>query len=133
MTDASVPVEFAPRPQRLYTVADGTLPSGLKIAQSVHAVAEFILAHPEEATEWNKNGNYALVLETDTTDALYRLFLELTNEGNTLVPFYEPDLEDRMTAFTVMPTPEIAARLAHLSLACPVKKNPWQRFKARFH
>lgn len=122
-----------PPPERLYTVVDGSLSCGRKAAQAIHAVAEFALVHGDSFRKWHDNGNYVIVVEAPNANALYRLHHDAERAGHTVMPFYEPDFGDRMTAITFRPSPEVADFLAHLPSASKHKrrrfrfKNPFKR------
>lgn len=118
-----------PLPQRLYTVVVGELSCGRKSAQAIHAVVEFALRDPKSFQEWHDQGNYALVLEVPTFEALEVLKAQAREACHEVHEFLEPDLGDRMTALTFKPSPAVQGFLAHLPSA---QKHPkWHQAVSR--
>lgn len=91
---------------------------GYQIPQTAHALADAARAHPERFARWHEESNYLIVLATESAVALSELYSRaLTNPNLILVPFYEPDLGDELTAIAFLPSKETARFLANLPLA----------------
>jgi hypothetical protein len=77
--------------KRLYIVVRGDLPPGLQLAQACHAAREFTRRRPDEDV-----GENLVVLQATLAE-----LVELVDRADgvcSVVPFYEPDLGDEMTA-----------------------------------
>lgn len=98
---------------RLYVVVDATLPPGLKIAQSAHALAAFESEHPETYRDWHDTSNNLVVLQTLDLEELGGGLME--RHGFKVSFFHEPDLNDRLTAIAV--EPRAWKKLSNLRLA----------------
>ncbi len=95
--------------KRLYVLTRNDLGLAYQAVQGAHAVAQFMLDHPNN--EW-KNG-YLIFLAVDNEDDLkeWRGHLQFENDevydDRKKVPFslfYEPDLDDQLTAIAVYTT-----------------------------
>lgn len=71
------------------------LTPGQRVAQAIHAAAEFVLRHPEAARAWNASTNKVVSVAL-SDEGLDRLLFDL--EGMEHATFREPDLGDRLTA-----------------------------------
>ena len=85
---------------KLYVVVDEGLTPGLKIAQGGHALCAFESEHPEVYRDWHDNSNNLVCLQSGD---LGTLAASLEEKGFKVSRFHEPDLDDRMTAFSVEP------------------------------
>lgn len=81
---------------RLYVVTRKDLNPGSQIAQTGHAIAQFLLEHPEKSKEWNNN--YLICLSTENEQSLEKLVLKLNTFGIPISMFYEPDLNNQLTS-----------------------------------
>lgn len=84
----------------MYVVSRVDLTPGAKIAQSVHGVADFIMTHPEIASEWHKNSNYIVCLSAKNESELYLLIDKLESQNIPFVKFTEPDLDNQVTSIS---------------------------------
>lgn len=85
---------------KLYVVVDEALPSGLKMAQGIHAFRAFVDEHTEIEAHWFENSNNIVCLQAPD---LPELRLRLLAKGLAVVSFREPDLDDKLTAICVEP------------------------------
>jgi hypothetical protein len=75
------------------------------VAQSVHALADFSVEHPQAFKEWQSRSNYVCCLETSRfkmIDLIDRLSL-LKIKYHI---FFEPDIGNEMTAIAVESLPK---------------------------
>jgi len=84
------------RSAKLYAVGRGDLPPGLRAAQLGHACIHWVLKYGEPPD------NLVLVEAADRA-ALEALRDALRAENVPMVEFYEPDLNDELTALAVDP------------------------------
>lgn len=80
---------------RFYVALWSGLAPGQRVAQAIHAAAEFALRHPEAARAWHAGTNTVVSVALDE-EGLDRLLFDL--EGRAHATFREPDLGDRLTA-----------------------------------
>lgn len=80
---------------KLYVALWDGLTPGQRVAQAIHAAAEFVLRHPEVARAWHASTN-TVVSVALSDEGLDRLLFDL--EGREHTTFREPDLGDRLTA-----------------------------------
>ena len=78
-------------------VRDDLKTVGLKAAQGAHALAQHLIDYPN--TQWKNNT--LIFLKTENIYTLYNIvdFLELKNKKYST--FYEPDLNNELTAIAV--------------------------------
>ncbi len=80
---------------KLYVALWSGLTPGQRVAQAIHAAAEFALDHPEVARAWHAATNTVVSVALGD-EGLDRLLFDL--EGRESAVFREPDLGDRLTA-----------------------------------
>lgn len=102
---------------KLVTVTRKDLPAGHQLVQSGHAIAEFAQLFPKQFAEWHKQSNYLISLSTDNEESLKNLYDKLQYYGADVVAFYEPDIQNQMTAFCFYGTPEMRKHTNKLDLA----------------
>ena len=80
------------------------LAPGYKLAQSVHAIADFSVEHEESFKEWQKNSNYLCCLEaSDFQIDVIRSKLDELKIKYTV--FLEPDIGNVLTSIAVEAIP----------------------------
>lgn len=89
---------------------------GLQAAQLVHAAIEFAHQLPDLALAWHRISNYVVCLSVEDLFALEELRNRLSKDFVT-IPFYEPDLDNEMTAFAVEPDPHVERQVTSIALA----------------
>ena len=102
--------------QKLYVVTRSNLSPGAIVAQSCHAVSAFAVRFPDEHRAWHAHGQNLVVLAAHDESALDWLMRAL--EGVQQIPcvaFFEPDLDNALTAFAV--SDRAAKLLSQLPLA----------------
>jgi hypothetical protein len=102
---------------KLVTVTRKDLSAGYQLVQSGHAIAEWIKQFPQEFADWNKHSNYLISLSTNNEESLKDLFKKLQYYGANVVAFYEPDIDNQMTAICYYGTPELRKHTQKLDLA----------------
>ena len=102
---------------KLVTVTRKGLTPGYQLVQSGHAIAKWIKEFPALFTEWNKQSNYLISLSTDNEETLKKLYKKLQYNGADVVAFYEPDINNQMTAICFYGTPEMRKHTDKLDLA----------------
>jgi hypothetical protein len=90
---------------------------GYQIAQSCHSVADFSYHLSETFKSWRENSNYKICLAAKDQKSLTKLFRKLSERGAKIVPFYEPDLNNEMTAFTFLGEDQYRKYTSYLPLA----------------
>lgn len=73
---------------------------GYRVAQSVHAVAQYAIKHPLEFKNWNTVSNTVCCLECDPDKLLY-LIQEMKMLGLEYVEFKEPDIGNQLTSIAI--------------------------------
>ncbi len=58
---------------------------------------------PEEAKEWHKNSNYLCQLSAKNEFELEKLARKAEERGIKFIRFYEPDLDNQLTAIALEP------------------------------
>ena len=97
---------------KLYVIIAKHLAAGLKIAQACHALRAFVAEHEVIERFWFQESNNIVCLEHEDISGLKE---RLEEKGYRLSAFYEPDLNDQMTALCVEPA--AARHLSDLRLA----------------
>lgn len=75
----------------------------MQAVQSSHAIVDFILKYPAEAHKWHKDSNYIVQLSVGTEKELEELATTAEAKGITVVRFFEPDLDNALTAICMEP------------------------------
>ena len=102
---------------KLITVTRQDISRGLQIAQSCHSVADFAYYFPVFFNDWRKNSNYKICLSTKDEKSLKKIYNKLVKKGAPVVAFYEPDLNNQLTAISFYGTEEYRKITCHLPLA----------------
>lgn len=99
------------RDWKLRVIVAEDLSCGQKIAQAMHAAIEFTQRYPELTANWYHKSNSVVILEYHDLTEFKSL---LTNKQVIHCEFYEPDMNNRLTALALEPTAisrELTARL----------------------
>lgn len=88
---------------------------GLQMSQSGHALAQFMLDHPDQATQWNNN--YLICLSVENEEHLKNLMTKLNAHGIRASHFLEPDIGFELTAIAFEGTEKAAKLTSSLPLA----------------
>lgn len=79
---------------RLYVLIDSSLPKVYGAVQGAHAVAQFLLTYPN--TKW-RNDTLVFLRCEDVNETFKELFYKAKKP--VFASWYEPDMDNRMTAF----------------------------------
>lgn len=102
---------------KLYLVTRNNLSVGYQIAQTAHAVAEFIKQNPEAADRWYEISNSIICLEVEDGAALSALQEDAVRQGLSVTEFREPDLGDEITALAFSPSEKTRKFLSNVRCA----------------
>jgi hypothetical protein len=91
------------------------LKPGYQIAQSGHAISQFILEHSELSKRWN-NG-YLISLSIDSEEKLQKLLFKLQDSGIPVSYFVEPDIGNQLTSICFLETEETIRLTSSLPLS----------------
>lgn len=89
---------------------------GYQAAQSLHAMTEFFLEHPDVTKDWHDNSNYIAVLAVDNEEKLIKLYQKAKARGVKCSCFYEPDMDDQLTAIVLEPGLDSKRLSGHIKL-----------------
>lgn len=87
----------------------------------VHVAFEFALSMPDIISAWHRDSNYIVCLSVEDLFELEELRNRLGKEFET-IPFYEPDLDNEMTAFAIEPHPDVERKVSSIALALTQSK-----------
>ena len=93
---------------KLIVVIRKDLEPGYQIAQSGHALAQFMLEHPDRAIQWNNN--FLICLSIENEEKLHNLYTKLQKQGIAVSAFCEPDIDHQMTSIAFEGT-KVASKL----------------------
>jgi hypothetical protein len=93
------------------------LSAGYQATQLAHALADFIIAHPEVAKSWHTTSNSLITLTCSSEQELHRLLSRATSKGIRHFAFREPDLGYALTAIALEPGDETKRLCSSLPLA----------------
>lgn len=89
--------------QKLISITREDLPPGYQAVQSSHALIDFILAYPQIAQKWHSESNYLIQVSVKNEEELRLLKDKIHSKGLKYIAFYEPDLENQLTAIAIEP------------------------------
>lgn len=87
----------------MYIVTRRDLTPGQQIAQVAHAMAEIAVEIPASISKWYQESQFIVVLSVKDEDELFNLYKKLYDQELGVYSFYEPDINDELTAFAVDP------------------------------
>ena len=88
---------------------------GYQIAQAGHAIAQFMLDHPEQANQWNNN--YLICLSVEDENQLNNLLAKIQAQGIPVSYFLEPDIGHELTAIAFQGTEKASKLTSSIPLA----------------
>lgn len=88
----------------------------MQAVQSSHALIEFIIKYPGDARQWYTNSNHLCQLSVENEEELKELASKLEQKGLKVVCFYEPDLDNQLTAICIEPSKESKYYVSYLPL-----------------
>ena len=80
----------------MYIIVRDDLNSIYKMVQGSHALAQFMLEHTQIANEWNNNT--IVFVKTNNEQSLHKWKRRLEIDEKTFSTFYEPDIDNQLTA-----------------------------------
>lgn len=89
---------------KLYIVTRRDLSPGAQAVQGMHALREFVQAHPELDSEWYRTSNYLGFLSVEDERELTTLLNRCSLFGVQTALFQEPDLGGSLTAIAIAPS-----------------------------
>lgn len=102
---------------KLVSVTRQDLTAGYQVVQTAHVIADFAHDHPDQFKQWKQNSNSIITLAIKDEQSLIALYERLKEKTPYITAFYEPDIQDQMTAICVYGTPEIRKLLSNIPLA----------------
>ncbi|MEO6302386.1 MAG: peptidyl-tRNA hydrolase, partial [Bacteroidia bacterium] len=79
------------------------MPNGVQAVQSTHAAINFIMQYPAESRQWFTESNYLCQLSAKDEWQLEEYAVKAENLGLKISRFYEPDLNNQLTAICIEP------------------------------
>ena len=102
---------------KLIVVTRQDLQPGYILAQSLHAVIDFILKYPAESQNWNSLSNYLVCLTVKDETSLLSLCHKLTLEDIKHVMVREPDIDNQITSIAIEPCDRARKICSNMPLA----------------
>ena len=90
---------------------------GQQAIQCGHALVEFLVKDPAQASAWYSGSNHLCYLVVSNEEELKNLLGHADKSKVRSYPFYEPDLENFLTALVLEPTVASRQLTKHLKLA----------------
>lgn len=88
---------------KLYLITRRDISPGYQAVQSCHAMRQFVNDHPEIDNVWFKQSNYIVLLSVESEKELAQLYVQALEKGIKSACFFEPDINDQMTAIALEP------------------------------
>lgn len=102
---------------KLITITRRDIHPGYQAVQAAHSAIDFQHNHPEIAKQWNSISNYLVFLSVGSELDLYEYLDKFERKGLKFTAFFEPDIDDQLTAITVEPTEKARKLCSKLPLA----------------
>ena len=111
--------------QKFYIITRKDLSNGDQIAQVAHSATTFARESYDSFVKWKDESSYIVVLSVENLKALQLLREKLLINQVEVFDFYEPDLDDKLTAISLNPEQyEISRRIvSNIPLAFQEKTN----------
>lgn len=87
---------------KLFILVRADLPTGLQIAQAIHAAIQWVIEDPDISSVWHQKSNNVVVKHVANEAALLELAAEGERRGLVVEAFKEPDLADATTAVAIV-------------------------------
>jgi hypothetical protein len=94
--------------------------------QSSHAAIDFIMKYPAESHQWHSQSNYLCQLSCENEFELEQIAKKAEEKGIKVVRFFEPDLNNELTAIAIEPHEQTKRIVSHLPLMLKEKKEVLQ-------
>lgn len=99
------------------------MPLGAQMAQAVHGAFLFAHEYANQTLAWHTHSQYLVVLTVENEVELIRLGLAATQQKIRTSHWYEPDMNDELTALVLEPTERASKLVSQLPLAGRVDKD----------
>lgn len=96
---------------------------GMQSVQSGHALADFIMQHPQEASSWHQLSNYLIFLSAEDESSLEKLIRKAESKGIKYTAFREPDIDNQITSVAFEPCEATRKLVSSLPLLGKEVKN----------
>ena len=100
----------------MYVVGRQDLSIEQQGVQNGHAAINFIFEHFNVAKKWNEESNYLIYLSVDDELKLQKLLQKAEFKGIKTTSFYEPDINNELTAVAFEPSTETKKLVSGLPL-----------------
>ena len=101
---------------KLTSITRSDLTPGQQSVQSCHAAIDFCFSYSKESLDWHKNSNYLISLSVADESKLFDLSAKLRLLGIEFVEFYEPDMNNELTAIAFLSNEKTKKLTSHLPL-----------------
>lgn len=101
---------------KLFLITRADLAPGQQAVQAAHALREFVNDHPDVDRDWYEKSKTLVLLAADNEDALAHVLREAQRRGVPAAAFFEPDLDDALTAIALAPAGERMCQNLDLAL-----------------
>lgn len=102
---------------KLFVITRKDLPPGYQLTQSTHAAIDFQHKYPGISKQWQNNSNYLVCLSANNESDLIKYISKAKERNIKFCAFYEPDINNQLTAVAFEPTSESKKLCSNLSLA----------------
>lgn len=104
---------------KLYMISRKDLPPGAQACQVVHVICELAHRWTYSFLEWKLTSNTIVFLSVNNEDELKKMIFEAHKKDIQVECFYEPDLDNALTAIALVPddNPDISELCKDLPLA----------------
>lgn len=103
---------------KVYLVTRDDLPAGQQAVQAAHALTEFTMTHMALTKAWYESSNHLAMLAVPNEGALTALLKAALKAHFKVVPFFEPDRNDELTAIALEPEARDFLKGLPLALRC---------------
>ena len=102
--------------QKLIVISREDLSPGYQAVQSAHAAINFQYQYPKIAKNWNSKSNYLIFLSCKSQDELIQYKNKFDLAGLLYTLFYEPDINNELTAIAIEPSEKTKKICSNLPL-----------------
>jgi peptidyl-tRNA hydrolase len=93
------------------------------MAQVLHGGIQFCNDFPQHQKKWYQSSNTVVVLSVSNHEELQKFSKELKEKSVEHSCFYEPDLENELTAIALVPNPKNKKLCSKFKLAGAMKRD----------
>lgn len=101
---------------KLITVTRQDLSSGYQTVQTAHAIADFAHEFPDQFKKWKQESNSIICLSVKDEQELEKFCTTLDKKEIKYVKFYEPDVNNQLTAICLEPSERARKVTSYLPL-----------------